>query len=140
MGSENDTAILAERLSALSEDMKKVEMSLSKFSDSMLQMIEFKKEFEFLHSKTSSTEKRLIALEGVVREGELSNNSQKTINRMLSIIFSTVASISLAIGLYMAGSSTKTTDKINELDKDISVLQAQEARVNLNIKTEGNKN
>lgn len=113
-----------------------MESGISKLSDSMLQMIEFKKEFEFLHTKTHSTEKRLISLEERVRESELSANSQKTINRMLSIIFSTVASVSLAIGIFLAGSSTKNADKMNEVEKAVSVLQSQISnRVNLKINT-----
>lgn len=128
--------VLTERMSQLSDDIRKMELGISKLSDSMLQMIEFKKEFEFLHTKTHSTEKRLISLEERVREGELSANSQKTINRMLSIIFSTVASISLAVGIYLAGASTKSADKINEVEKAVSVLQSQASnRVNLKINT-----
>lgn len=128
--------VLTERMSQLSEDIRKMESGISKLSDSMLQMIEFKKEFEFLHTKTHSTEKRLISLEERVRESELSANSQKTINRMLSIIFSTVASVSLAIGIFLAGSSTKNADKMNEIEKAVSVLQSQVSnRVNLKINT-----
>lgn len=128
--------VVTERMSQLSDDIRKMELGISKLSDSMLQMIEFKKEFEFLHTKTHSTEKRLISLEERVRESELSANSQKTINMMLSIIFSTVASVSLSIGIFLAGSSTKNADKMNEIEKAVSVLQSQVSnRVNLKINT-----
>lgn len=136
MSATQNVDVLTEKISQLSEDMRKMDSSISKLSESLIQMVEFKKENEFLHQKTHGIEKRCISLEERVRENEMISNSQKTINRMLSIIFSTVASISLAIGVYLAGASKDSSNKLNEVERSVSVLQAQsQNRVNLNIKT-----
>lgn len=111
------------QIQSINKSMERVERNVDKVSEGMVQLVEFRKEAEFLNQQIVSDRKRLIALEDRFNTtaGEVAN--QKTQWRIVASIIGFACSASLAVGLYVVGAGSKLTDKINEMDKSISVIQ-----------------
>lgn len=120
----NQLSVLSEQVRTIYGAMEKMEKNLEKVSDGMLQLVEFRKEAEFLNQQTRQAIARIITLEERVRENEVSATSQKALNRIVGGFFSLAASASLGIGIYVAGSNSKFQEKVQDMDKQISILQA----------------
>lgn len=109
---------------SINKSLERVERNVEKVSEGMIQLVEFRKEAEFLNQQIVNDRKRLVALEERhnLMAGDVSN--QKTQWRIGVSVLGFVGSASLAIGLYVAGANSKFSDKINEMDKSISVIQS----------------
>lgn len=109
---------------SINKSLERVERNVEKVSEGMIQLVEFRKEAEFLNQQIVNDRKRLVALEERhnIMAGDVAN--QKTQWRIGASILGFVGSASLAIGLFVAGANSKFSDKINEMDKSISVVQS----------------
>lgn len=116
---------VTERMNGLVNSMQKIEMDLEKISTSMNQLIEFRKEAEFLNQKIQKLESSRNHMLDEMKDLQLSVNSQKTLNRILQTLIGIAASSALAIGIFMAGGSRATDSQLNTIERDISLLKYQ---------------
>lgn len=116
---------VTERMNGLVNSMQKIEMDLEKISTSMNQLIEFRKEAEFLNQKIQKLESSRNHMLDEMKELQLSVNSQKTLNRIMQTLIGIAASAALAIGIFMAGGSRATDSQLNTIERDISLLKYQ---------------
>ncbi|QPX75164.1 hypothetical protein LITTLEDOG_57 [Serratia phage vB_SmaS_LittleDog] len=109
---------------SINKSLERVERNVEKVSEGMIQLVEFRKEAEYLNQQIVNDRKRLVALEERhnLMAGDVSNH--KTQWRIGVSILGFVGSASLAIGLFVAGANSKFSDKINEMDKTISIIQS----------------
>ncbi len=121
---DNQLNAIQSQISGINKGMEKIERNVEKVSEGMIQLVEFRKEAEFINQKVKDDRNRLIHLEGVVDGVKADVAGQKTSNRIWSSVLGFVGSVSLAVGLYMAGANSKLQDRIQDMDKNISVLQS----------------
>lgn len=109
---------------SINKSLERVERNVEKVSEGMIQLVEFRKEAEYLNQQIINDRKRLVALEErhLSMAGDVANH--KTQWRIGASILGFIGSASLAIGLFVAGANSKFSDKINEMDKAISVIQS----------------
>lgn len=116
---------VTERMNGLFSSMQKIETDLEKISSSMSQLVEFRKEAEFLNQKIQKLESSRNHMLDEMKEIQLSTNSQKTLNRIMQTLLGLASSAALAIGIFMAGGSRATDSQLNTIERDISLLKYQ---------------
>ena len=116
------------QIQGINTGMEKIERNVEKVSEGMIQLVEFRKEAEFLNKELLSDRKRLIALEDETRSQfqRLSADvSQQRASAGVGVkVLGFLCSASLMVGIYVAGANSKFQDKVQEMDKSISVLQS----------------